>query len=363
MVLAAPVFAIAVQRNGDWTLQLSRTVAWQTLSFAATLLYAAAMLLATSAIAAFGGENARVLQTAFVFGSTAAVLTLLSSPWLKAWAKVKLAKHFFRHRYDYRAEWVRFTATLGKPDDAAPLDQRIVKAVADLTDSPAGLLLVPDGVGLGIGAGWNWDLAGLPTSGGDESLARLSRQQRPDRRTRHRPRRYRGPGRDRERAVLDAPHRCLGAGAAGPFRPAAGRDPARAPAGRPRARLGGFRPAPHRRAPGRELSRRGARPGGPVRRAALRRVQPPLCLHHARHQEFGEPIDPCRPQRRTPRRQSRIPRRHDRDAPGFGGPDERSARPPVAASFAAGPRSCARSSCCRSPNASPPAAAPSIRSR
>ena len=171
MVLAAPVFAIAVQRNGDWTLQLSRTVAWQTLSFAVTLLYAAAMLLATSAIAAFGGENTRVLQTAFVFGSTAAMLTLLSSPWLRAWAKVKLAKHFFRHRYDYRTEWLRFTATLGKPDDAAPLDQRIVKAVADLTDSPAGLLLVPDGVGLGIGAGWNWDLAGLPTSGGDESLA------------------------------------------------------------------------------------------------------------------------------------------------------------------------------------------------
>jgi putative PEP-CTERM system histidine kinase len=172
MALAAPVFAIAVQRNGDWTLQLSRTVAWQTLSFAATLLYAVAMLAATSVIAAFGGGNARVLQTAFVFGSTAAVLTVLSSPWVRAWTKVKLAKHFFRHRYDYRAEWIRFTDTLGKPGEgAAPLDERIVKAVADLTDSPAGLLLVPDGVGLGIGAGWNWNRDELPTTGGDEALA------------------------------------------------------------------------------------------------------------------------------------------------------------------------------------------------
>jgi putative PEP-CTERM system histidine kinase len=172
MALAAPVFAVAVQRNGDWTLQLSRTVAWQTLSFAATLLYAVAMVAATSAIAAFGGGNARVLQTAFVFGSTAAVLTILSSPWVRAWAKVKLAKHFFRHRYDYRAEWVRFTDTLGKPDEgAAPLDERIVKAVADLTDSPAGLLLVPDGTGLGIGAGWNWAAEGLPSVGADEALA------------------------------------------------------------------------------------------------------------------------------------------------------------------------------------------------
>ncbi|GAA0323894.1 PEP-CTERM system histidine kinase PrsK [Sphingomonas oligophenolica] len=172
MALAAPVFAIAVQRNGDWTLQLSRTVAWQTLSFAATLLYAVAMLAATSAIAAFGGDNARVLQTAFVFGSTAAVLTILSSPWLRAWTKVKLAKHFFSHRYDYRAEWIRFTDTLGKPDEgAAPLDERIVKAVADLTDSPSGLLLVPDGTGLGIGPGWNWAPDGLPHTGNDEALA------------------------------------------------------------------------------------------------------------------------------------------------------------------------------------------------
>lgn len=172
MALCAPVFAIAVQRNGDWTLQLSRTVAWQTLSLAATMLYAVAMLGATSMIATFGGHNARLLQTAFVFGSTAAMLTILSSPWMRAWTKVKLAKHFFSHRYDYRAEWIRFTDTLGKPDEgAAPLDERIVKAVADLTDSPAGLLLVPDGLGLGVGAGWNWAPHGLPMTGSDETLA------------------------------------------------------------------------------------------------------------------------------------------------------------------------------------------------
>ncbi|WP_353204568.1 XrtA/PEP-CTERM system histidine kinase PrsK [Sphingomonas sp.] len=167
MALAAPVFAIAVQRNGDWTLHLSRTVAWQTLSFAATLLYAAAMLAATSMIASVTGDNARLWQTAFVFGSTAAGLTILSSPWVKAWTKVKVAKHLFRHRYDYRVEWIRFTDTLGKPDGAVPLDERIVKAVADLTDSPAGLLLVPDGPGLGAGAGWNWD---APSAGADVRL-------------------------------------------------------------------------------------------------------------------------------------------------------------------------------------------------
>ncbi|MDY7524914.1 XrtA/PEP-CTERM system histidine kinase PrsK [Sphingomonas sp. 10B4] len=167
MALVAPVLAVAVQRNGEWTLQVSRTVAWQTVSFAVTLLYAAVMFVATSAIASISGDNARLWQTAFVFGSTAAGVTILSSPWVRAWAKVKVSKHFFRHRYDYRAEWIRFTDTLGKPDDAASLDARIVKAVADLTDSPAGLLLVPDGAGLGVGAGWNWD---APSAGAEAAL-------------------------------------------------------------------------------------------------------------------------------------------------------------------------------------------------
>ncbi|WP_204276576.1 hypothetical protein, partial [Klebsiella aerogenes] len=87
---------------------------------------------------------ARILQTAFVLGSTAAILTLVANSWLRAWLKVKLAKHLFRHRYDYRTEWMRFTETLGNPQGGAALDERIVKAIADLTESPAGVLLVPD---------------------------------------------------------------------------------------------------------------------------------------------------------------------------------------------------------------------------
>lgn len=158
MVLLTPVFALAVHRNGDWRLQLSRTVAYQSLSLAAIALYVIAMALATSLLAKIGGPSARIVQTAFVFGTTAALLTILSTPWLRAWTRVKLAKHLFAHRYDYRQEWLRFTDTLGKPgEDAAPLETRIVKAVADLTDSPAGLLLVRDGAGLGQGAAWNWE--------------------------------------------------------------------------------------------------------------------------------------------------------------------------------------------------------------
>lgn len=161
---------IGLRRKDEWSVQVSRAVAYQSLSLVAVGAYFALLALATSAIATVGGDHARVWQTAFVLGSTAAILTLVSNSWLRAWAKVKLAKHLFRHRYDYRAEWMRFTETLGAPEGAAPLDERIVKAIADLTDSPAGVLLVPDEAGLSAGASWNWDRTTLPIAS-DAALA------------------------------------------------------------------------------------------------------------------------------------------------------------------------------------------------
>ncbi|HVF93049.1 MAG TPA: XrtA/PEP-CTERM system histidine kinase PrsK [Sphingomonas sp.] len=170
MAGVALVFALAAQRGGDWSLAVSRTVAMRSLSIVGLALYALVTMLLISVAGQVGGAYGRIFQAAAVFGTTAALLTLVSTPWLRAWAKVKVAKHLFRHRYDYRAEWQRFTETLGTPGEgAAPLAERIVKAVADLTDSPAGLLLVADAGALEPGAGWNWPVQ--PTIDRDLRLA------------------------------------------------------------------------------------------------------------------------------------------------------------------------------------------------
>ena len=154
----------------DGAVRVSRTVAYQSLSLVAIGAYLAVLALATSAIGAVGGDYARALQTAFVLGSTAALLTLVSSGWLRAWIKVKIAKHLFAHRYDYRAEWMRFSGTLGAPDEA-PLLDRATRAIAQLTESPAGLLLVAEGDGLGFGAGWNWTGDIVPAQPGSSAFA------------------------------------------------------------------------------------------------------------------------------------------------------------------------------------------------
>ncbi|WP_084583626.1 XrtA/PEP-CTERM system histidine kinase PrsK [Sphingomonas azotifigens] len=164
LVCVAAAMGLGLQRRGDWRVRMSRTVAYQSLTLVAVGAYFVLLALATSALATLGGTHARLLQTAFVFGATAAILTLVSNGGLRGWVKVKLAKHLFRHRYDYRTEWLRFTETLGAPG-VAPLDQRIVRALADLTASPAGLLLVAEDGALVPGAGWHWDRATLPPTG------------------------------------------------------------------------------------------------------------------------------------------------------------------------------------------------------
>jgi putative PEP-CTERM system histidine kinase len=86
------------------------------------------------------------------------VAVLVLSEWARGWVKVKLAKHLFEHRYDYRTEWLRFTETVGRAGpNAQPLGERIIKAFADIVDSPGGLLLVSDGgSALDVAAEWNW---------------------------------------------------------------------------------------------------------------------------------------------------------------------------------------------------------------
>ena len=97
---------------------------------------------------------------------TVAAIALLPSPRARGWAKVKLAKHLFEHRYDYRAEWLRFTDTLGRAgEEAPPLGERTLKAFADILEAPGGMLIAPDLHGsLVTTAMWNWTGATPPRS-------------------------------------------------------------------------------------------------------------------------------------------------------------------------------------------------------
>jgi putative PEP-CTERM system histidine kinase len=153
-----PLFALASRRNPNWRVQISRAATFQSLSVLAILAYFILMMSATRAMEVVGGDWMRLGQIGIVFVMSLAALVLLPSGKARAWFRVVTAKHLFEHRYDYREEWLRFTRTLGTAGiDEVSLEERIVKAIADIAGAPSGLLLVPDEqYRLDVAAQWNW---------------------------------------------------------------------------------------------------------------------------------------------------------------------------------------------------------------
>ncbi|MDD3797936.1 MAG: PEP-CTERM system histidine kinase PrsK [Novosphingobium sp.] len=162
---AAIPLAIGVSRAGrDLRFMPSRTVTFQTLSLAVIGLYLLMMVVIARSLTWIGGDLAQLTQVAFLFTASVVALLWLPSQRLRRWLRVTAIKHLFQHRYDYRAEWLRLTRTIGRAGpDAPPLQERVVQALADITESPSGLLLVPgENGGLVLAARWKWPNIDVP---------------------------------------------------------------------------------------------------------------------------------------------------------------------------------------------------------
>ena len=142
--LVVPLIAISVsrrlpQREGP---VVSRHLLFHTASLTGAGLYLLAVGGAGYYLRHFGGELGALLQVTFLFGAALILLLVLFSGSVRARLRIFLAKHFFKYRYDYRAEWLRFTGTLSAEDAAMPFQQRAIHAIGELVESPGGLLWV-----------------------------------------------------------------------------------------------------------------------------------------------------------------------------------------------------------------------------
>lgn len=140
--VASGLVTVSVLRVGRHleTVAVSRQFLFQSTA----LLAAGAYLLFVSAagyyIQHFGGSWARALSAAFIACALLLLVGVLTSGRFRARLKVFLSKHFFRYKYDYRDEWLRFNAMLTDPSTQAPPRERAIRALADLVDSPGGLI-------------------------------------------------------------------------------------------------------------------------------------------------------------------------------------------------------------------------------
>lgn len=144
---ALPLLFLASRRRTDWLekLHVSRAAVFHS----ATLLLVGLYLLLISAIGYYvrytGGEWGRALQLALVFIALLALALLVLSGALRSQLKVYIGKNFFSYRYDYREEWLRFTATLSSSTSPQLVGETVIRALANLVESPSGALWMRQG--------------------------------------------------------------------------------------------------------------------------------------------------------------------------------------------------------------------------
>ena len=164
VALTAPLLALGARNERGWRVSLSRAATFQSLSLLAICAYFALMAIVATALRGSGLDWSSTLMVGVLAVMTVGAMVVIPSARARGWLKVKVAKHLFEHRYDYRSEWLRFTDTLGSSGvDSGALSERVVKAFADVVDAPGGLLLVSDGGrGLDVAGSWNWTSASPP---------------------------------------------------------------------------------------------------------------------------------------------------------------------------------------------------------
>ena len=166
MIIVAPLLAAASARDRRWRmeLQLSRTVVFHS----ATLILSGAVLLALSAAGEvfrhFGADWGWMAEVSLFFAALIGIGTLLTSGSARSRLRRTVVEHFFARRYDYRRQWLDCIDTLSdmRSQGGTALHSRVIRAMADVVDSPNGLLFLRDGsVGAFQWSGsWN-----MPASG------------------------------------------------------------------------------------------------------------------------------------------------------------------------------------------------------
>jgi putative PEP-CTERM system histidine kinase len=161
LLLAVPLIVLAVRNSvaSSASIFISRHVIFYSTALAAVGIYLCAMAVGGYYIRFFGGTWGEALQLFFLLGAAAVLVSLLWSAMLSRRLRVFISKHFYRNKYDYRVEWLRFVHTLSS---AAPENVPLgaLQAVAQVFSSPQALLFVADEAGRQFRATASWSDSG-----------------------------------------------------------------------------------------------------------------------------------------------------------------------------------------------------------
>lgn len=138
----APLIGLSALSHRKWRTEIlpSRAVIFRSSVFISSGIYLLFMTGMGFIIRDWMGPFGTLFQLSFFVGSLVVLYLILSSGKIRSSVKHFIAKNFFKLRYDYREEWLKFSTLLSNYGDHHELSQRVIKAMAGIVESPKGIL-------------------------------------------------------------------------------------------------------------------------------------------------------------------------------------------------------------------------------
>ncbi|MBN8890114.1 MAG: hypothetical protein BGP12_22500 [Rhodospirillales bacterium 70-18] len=145
--IVVPLLAVSAARNRSWQIDIhvSRTVVFHSATLIASGVFLLGLAGVGEAFRYFGADWAGLAEVSLVFAGLVTIAVLLTSASARSRIRRFFVDHFFSNRYDYRQEWMRCINTLSAQDAYVALHTRVIRAVADVVDSPGGVLFLTEG--------------------------------------------------------------------------------------------------------------------------------------------------------------------------------------------------------------------------
>jgi putative PEP-CTERM system histidine kinase len=143
--IVAPLLALAAarnRRNWDVNIHVSRSVVFHSATLIVSGIFLLGLVIAGEAFRYVGADWGGVAEISLIFAGLVTIVVVLTSRSARSRLRRMLIEHFFTHRYDYRREWMRCIATLSTPDAYIALHTRVIRAIAEIVDSPGGMLFL-----------------------------------------------------------------------------------------------------------------------------------------------------------------------------------------------------------------------------
>ena len=139
--LALVLIALSI-RTPVWSraIHVSHVAIYSILGIAAMMLYVLVIGAGEYYMQIYGNGWGELAQIALLILGIMFLLALLTSKSLRVYLKVFIAKNFFRYKYDYREEWLRFIRVLSRGGAGAHLPEIAIQAIAQIVDASAGML-------------------------------------------------------------------------------------------------------------------------------------------------------------------------------------------------------------------------------